>query len=817
VFDYSGSTEGLLNYQVFNLNSLFGLNDGTILAREYWSGLGTLQGVFSYYYEDFDSQGNLVTKTGSFRSHLNAWGMYGSQSLSPGGEAYWPVFWAGDPDLVASEAYFANYTQMTLMNAYSFVRFEGLPTIPRSLGPLSSGTYDDYNAAAAAAAAATSAASANYLSTLRGLEAAPLASSVRIVAENMDSGHPPGTFRLVYTPDVTTALTLGDLIQTDPYDEGNAYVTTLSPTSSLFGIEDVTVILTGYDDALTDIYGGFAARMLRVEAGAGDDTITVTGDRNGPGGNSTFGSAPLNMVINGGEGNDGITVLVTGTATIDGGEGNDTIMGQALANGPPAYFEVIGGAGDDYIVGIDDGANLLLGEDGDDVLTGGFDADDTIHGGAGNDNMGLGSWWDSFNSRAIYSSVAGFLDGGTGNDSISGANGDDTILGGAGDDYILGIGGNNLLDAGPGNDLVYGADGSDTLIGGPGNDTIYGGWGNDRAVLGVASTAVNVAAASSRLTLTSADGVDVVADDVEFFQFTDRTLTYAETALLRYDFVVRGTDAAENIIGSGLAERIEGFGGNDWITPGAGSDTVEGGDGVDMVSFVDAVQRVVVDLAAGTAISGADTKILRGIENVTGSIFGDLITGDEGANLIRALGDYDWIVGSGGQDTIDGGNGRDTVAYSGASSGVWVTLLGGTGNVGQANGDRFTSIENLTGSSFGDRLTGDNDRNMLRGLAGDDFIFGNGGNDTIDGGAGRDFLSGGNGNDRITGGRGNDTIDGGFGWDAALYSGNRADYDVQANADGSTSVFHSRGTREDGIDLLINVEVLEFVDGRLFL
>jgi Ca2+-binding RTX toxin-like protein len=280
---------------------------------------------------------------------------------------------------------------------------------------------------------------------------------------------------------------------------------------------------------------------------------------------------------------------------------------------------------------------------------------------------------------------------------------------------------------------------------------------------------------------------------------------------------IEGTPGNDLLPGSEDDDLIFGFGGNDWITPGAGSDTVEGGDGVDMVSFVDAVQRVVVNLAAGTAISGDDTNILRDIENVTGSIYGDLITGDEGNNRLRGLGDYDWFVGSGGQDTIDGGTGRDTVAYSSATSGVWASLVSRSGNVGQANGDTYISIENLTGSSHADRLTGDNDRNVLRGLGGDDFIFGNGGNDTIDGGAGRDFLSGGDGNDRITGGRGNDTIDGGRGWDTALYSGNRADYDVVTNANGSTSVFHSRGTREDGIDLLVNVEVLDFADGRVFI
>jgi Ca2+-binding RTX toxin-like protein len=385
---------------------------------------------------------------------------------------------------------------------------------------------------------------------------------------------------------------------------------------------------------------------------------------------------------------------------------------------------------------------------------------------------------------------------------------------------ILGTPANDSLTGTEGAEVIFGLAGDDTLTGGFGNDTLYGGDGIDRAVFGVASTSVNALAGASSMFLISAEGVDVVADDTEFLQFTDVTLTYADAALLVAGGgvnLIEGTDAANALVGSEEDDLIYGLAGNDWITPGEGADTVDGGGGVDMVSFVDLAQRVVVDLGAGTAISGGDTKTLRNIENVTGSIYGDLITGDEGNNRLRGLGDYDWMVGSGGNDTYEGGTGRDTAAYSSASSGVWASLVSRSGNVGQADGDVYDSIENLTGSSFGDRLTGDNDRNVLRGLAGDDFIFGNGGNDTIDGGAGRDFLSGGNGNDRITGGRGNDTIDGGFGWDTALYSGNRADYDVQSNADGSTSVFHSRGSRADGIDLLVNVEVLEFVDGRIFL
>ena len=259
-----------------------------------------------------------------------------------------------------------------------------------------------------------------------------------------------------------------------------------------------------------------------------------------------------------------------------------------------------------------------------------------------------------------------------------------------------------------------------------------------------------------------------------------------------------------------------GTAGADWLTPRASGHLIDGLAGVDMASFVAAIVGAVIDLNDGSALIGDQTWALRNIENVTATIFADLITGDGGANRIRALGDYDWMVGSGGGDSFEGGTGRDTVAYSSAASGVTASLQTGRGSGGQANGDAYADVENLTGSSFADRLTGDGDRNILRGLAGDDFLFGLGGNDSIDGSAGRDQIDGGAGNDRITGGRGNDSIDGGSGWDTAIFSARRADYTVTASANGSTTVLHSGGGL-DGIDLLNNIEVLQFSDGRLFL
>jgi Ca2+-binding RTX toxin-like protein len=76
----------------------------------------------------------------------------------------------------------------------------------------------------------------------------------------------------------------------------------------------------------------------------------------------------------------------------------------------------------------------------------------------------------------------------------------------------------------------------------------------------------------------------------------------------------------------------------------------------------------------------------------------------------------------------------------------WYNAIADSGVFGNER-DTLTSIENVTGSAFADRLTGDSGNNVLSGLAGDDQLVGGGGKDTLDGGTGIDRMTGGTGDD----------------------------------------------------------------------
>src|SRR5262245_5937981 len=98
----------------------------------------------------------------------------------------------------------------------------------------------------------------------------------------------------------------------------------------------------------------------------------------------------------------------------------------------------------------------------------------------------------------------------------------------------------------------------------------------------------------------------------------------------------------------------------------------------------------------------------------------------DGDDTIFGFGSDDWIDGGGGNDIIMGGimggegadhlfggDGNDTASYMDSTGGVIVDLAAGKGLGGTAQGDHLDSIENLTGSFYGDFLFGDDHDNVL--------------------------------------------------------------------------------------------------------
>ncbi|WP_198411763.1 FG-GAP-like repeat-containing protein [Microvirga flavescens] len=104
--------------------------------------------------------------------------------------------------------------------------------------------------------------------------------------------------------------------------------------------------------------------------------------------------------------------------------------------------------------------------------------------------------------------------------------------------------------------------------------------------------------------------------------------------------------------------------------------------------------------------------------------------GTAGGDRLTGWAGDDTFLGLAGADTLNGGLGSDTASYAGATAGVTANLSNSTTNTGNAAGDQYISIENLTGSSFADILVGDNANNVLNGGAGDDHLEGGLGDDT---------------------------------------------------------------------------------------
>lgn len=208
-------------------------------------------------------------------------------------------------------------------------------------------------------------------------------------------------------------------------------------------------------------------------------------------------------------------------------------------------------------------------------------------------------------------------------ENIIGTNLGDGIFGDNNNNIFFGMGGQDLIIGGLGNDQLYGGDGYDWLNGNEGSDTLYGG-----------------------------SGSDYLYGDDDFNDDRSRDYFYGED-------------------------------GDDYLYGDLGADILNGGNGIDEVSYFNSKTAVSVNLSTLSVSGGAaEGDTLVSIENLSGSQYNDIFSGDANSNTLS--GNYgndtlkgrdgddllnggvlsDYLEGGNGNDILNGGEGADTLKGS---------------------------------------------------------------------------------------------------------------------------------------------------------
>lgn len=367
-------------------------------------------------------------------------------------------------------------------------------------------------------------------------------------------------------------------------------------TDQLEGIE--VVRLLGGDAADTFDATGFTGSAL-LEGAGGADTLT------GGSGADTLAGGDGDDTLSGGPGGDTVEergdVSFTLTDASLAGRGTDGLAGieaahlvggasanviDASAFGGAATLD--GRAGPDVITG-GSGPDTLTGGEGDDALAGGGGADrlletgdadltlsDTALTGRGADTLAsiesaalTGGGAANTIDAASFSGVAS-IDGGEGDDVITGGIAGDRLAGGGGDDTISGRGGTDTATGGEGADRLLGGAGADDLAGGFGDDLLLGGNGADALDGGAGNDRLDGEAGDDEL----AGGAD--ADDLRGADGID-TMAGGEA-----DDSLAGGPGGDRLNGDNGSDTLDGGDGNDYVAGDGGDDRLEGGAGIDV-------------------------------------------------------------------------------------------------------------------------------------------------------------------------------------------------------------------------------------------
>jgi len=255
--------------------------------------------------------------------------------------------------------------------------------------------------------------------------------------------------------------------------------------------------------------------------------------------------------------------------------------------------------------------NYLQYSGEDHVVLGGTAGNDTIISSIGDDTL----WGDA------------------GNDRLEGGDGNDFVFGGAGDDIMTDLGGDDNMQGGDGNDAIHGGNGINLILGGHGNDFIvtgedpseaFGGTGND-FILG----------ARGNEFVFGNEGDDWIEKGMADGSAGENFDAFARDQVVGHDV----------FIGNSISDRMDGEGGDDIMFGNGGQvDRYEGGSGFDWAGFKDDAFGVTADLflrafdETPVPISNA-TVLARftSVEGMSGSAHADVLRGDDNDAAAMAL------------------------------------------------------------------------------------------------------------------------------------------------------------------------------------
>jgi Ca2+-binding RTX toxin-like protein len=211
----------------------------------------------------------------------------------------------------------------------------------------------------------------------------------------------------------------------------------------------------------------------------------------------------------------------------------------------------------------------------------------------------------------IPTTVTGNLDGGSGNDSVSGHG---TLTGDSGNDLIQGSPLGDNVRAGGGRDFIDAGDGPDDIQGGSSTDTLIHPASR--------TTPVNVTVGSGNFNDGGAEDLgstgrrDTVHGDIE---------------------AVVGTPQADLIAGDSSSETLVGGLGNDILSGNNGNDTLLGLEGDDVLVGGDGRDLLRGWLGADRLFGG------QGNDRVSGGPDGDLVVGNLGSDVLKGKGGIDFL------------------------------------------------------------------------------------------------------------------------------------------------------------------------------